>query len=334
MRYLGALVLVAFGCSEDPPDNGPAIDSHVHYYEWPGAVPPHLDVLVVVENTAAMTPHQAALATIPAATDTALFTAGATFPDVRIAVTLADGSGTLRQPATTTDKFLALPYDVRLARSTNFTGTLTDALGELMNVGTSGTAAVQPLASVKAALDANPDFARAGFLGIVMLTAGDDASTGATSDFATDLKTRKSDPLLVMVSGAHELPVTRLAAFYDQFPNRNVSVDLGSNDVAQAIGWFQYGFLRTLGLACFREPADVDAATPGKQYECDLNVYYDDDTTERVVQCATGVTSLCFELVPNLQACVEPGYAEVKFRNFPSPYVPPIRGQCVVTGPN
>jgi len=294
MRLVLIASLLATACSDDPP-SGPSIDSHVQFYEWPGYIPMSIDMLFVVENTAAMTAFQSGLATIPPLTADFFFGSSGQMPDARFAVTTADGTGTLRQPTSTTDAYVASTYDDRFTPSNNFTGTFTDALTQMMNVGTSSAAAVQPLASAKAALDAHPDFVReAGFLGIILLTAGDDASTGAVADFAADLKGRKPDTALVFISGAHDLPVTRLQSFYDQFPNRSSIVDIASTDVA-GVATFQGGLRTVIGVGCYPEPADVDAVTAGKQYDCDLNMYWADGTTEPIRQCVTGGTERCFE---------------------------------------
>ena len=158
----------------------PGVDSHVAYYDFPASIPQVLDILFVIDHTTAMAPYQTEIDGLPAGVEAALLDPTGAQADLRIAVTTVDAAGAFRQPSATTDGFLALGYDGHLARAANYTGSLADALAPLIDVGASAAITSQPLAAAKAALDAHPTFLRStAALGIVTITASDDASTGA-----------------------------------------------------------------------------------------------------------------------------------------------------------
>lgn len=329
---LPLIALLATGCAADPA-RGPGIDSHVEYYDVGATVPPALDILIVLDNTTAMAPYQTGLAALPAGIEAALRQEQTSQPDTRIAVVTADGTGAFRQPAASSDAFIALGYDVHLERTTNFTGSFADALAQLIGVGAAASSTLQPLESAKQGLDAHPEFLRNGTrLGIVTIAASDDASPGAVLDYATSLKARTPDPVRVGVSGIYAAPATRLDAFHMAFPGRASVVDIATADFANALGdLLDYISVPIGDLVCFREPADVDAATDGPQYDCDLNGYYDDDSTVAVRQCQPGSTGPCFTFTID-PLCPDAGLRRFIVRGFPTAYTPTIHGQCVVTG--
>ena len=334
MRLALALSLLAVGCAEDPPRGGPAIDSHVESYDFPPTIAPELDLLIVLDHTTAMTSHQTDLAALPAAIASVFVTAGGPDADAHIAVTTVDGTGAFRQPATATDAFLALGFDVHYERAANYTGTLTDALAQLLDVGAAASVTAQPLASAKAALDANPSFLRShAFLGVVTITASDDASSGMILAYSDGLKARKTDPTKIAVSGVYPAASTRLDSFQAQFPNRNSALDIETADFSQALGPISSLPSYVLGLPCGTEPADVDAATPGAQYECDLNAYFEDDTTLAIRQCKDdNSVAPCFSF--SVHVGCQNGTKRFDVTGFPSRWRPAVRGQCVVTGQN
>lgn len=334
MRFALVLSLLALGCTEDPPSGGPAVDSHVETYDFAPSVPPELDLLIVLDHTTAMAPHQTALAALPAGLAAALTSEDGLQPDTRIAVTTVDGAGAFRQPSTSTDAYLALGLDVHYDRAANYTGTLTDALAQLLAVGAAAAVTSQPLASAKAALDAHPSFARSqASLGIVTITASDDASSGMILDYSNGLKARKSDPTEVAVSSIYPAASTRLDSFHAQFPNRATTQDIATADYSAPLGVIE-GLLKTvLGIPCATEPADVDAATPGAQYECDLNAYFEDDTSQAIRQCKDdNSVAPCFRF--SIDVGCQDGTKRFVVTGFPTRWVPPVRGQCVVTGQN
>ena len=150
----------------------------------------------------------------------------------------------------------------------------------------------------------------------------------------TALKARKTDPLDVALSSFYPKPATRLDAFHVAFPNRATSVEIATADLSQPLGLLTSLLKTVLGYGCPLEPADVDAVTAGAQYDCDLDAYYDDGTTEPVRQCQTNMTGPCFLFTADPANCPDPRSARVSLRGFPTRWTPAVRGQCVVIGQN
>jgi hypothetical protein len=276
-----------------------------------------------------MQPYANELATIAAATEDALFADDAVQPDARIAVTTTDGSGVLRTPATASEPYLALGFDAHYNATRNFTGSLTDALGELLDVGTSATAPVRPLDAAVNALAMNPSFLREySFFGVVIISASDDASSGAVVDYATLLTNGRYDPSNVGVSGVYPQPSARLDAFFARFGPHAWTADIGAGDLSPAIASLQNGLKRILYLPCADEPSDVDPERDGAQYDCDFSADYADGTVESLPQCRADDTGRCFEFLEH--AWCDRGSKLFHVRGFPARHSPPIHGECVV----
>ena len=152
MRQRLALLVVALAaCTDDgPAGSGISGTSYVESFELPGSIPIELDVLFVLDERPEMASHQSKLGPLAAALDTVLTSNDGTLPDARVAVTTFDAASALRQPAGASEPFLTVGLDAHYERTSNFTGTLSSALGELLAAGTSGSAAT-PLAAMKTA---------------------------------------------------------------------------------------------------------------------------------------------------------------------------------------
>lgn len=331
MRVL-ALPFLLLACSDDPGGGGPNVDSHVNFFDLPGYAPPKLDVLVVVDDTTAMAPYQAQLDAVPAAAETALVGVNGSQPDVRIAVTTTAGAGTLR-PTGLSDPFIAQSFDVRYRPTTNYTGSLAAAFGPLLDVGATSTSPTKPLEAAKAALAANPTFLRdSSYFALVVMTVGDDTSSESVATYASGFKASRADSLNFLFSASYDPPATRLDAFAAELPNRAFVNDVTTTQLSDTFLFANLSVRTVLGVPCVRVPLDVDAATAGDQYECDINAYYEDDSTEVFRQCTAGMTEPCYAFEIEPLTCSEAGYGELVVRNFPSRYRPTIRGQCVVEG--
>jgi len=327
-----ALPFFLLACSDDPGPSGPAVDSHVNFFELPGSIPRGLDVLVVVDNTTAMAPYQTQLAAIPAAAQTELVGPDGSQPDFRLAVTTTDGNGALRSTGTS-DPFIAQSFDVHFRPTTNFTGSLADTLGSMLDVGAASAAATKPLEAAKAALDANPSFLRdEAYFALVVMTVGDDASSDTVANYASGFQARHTDPADVVFAASYDPPATRLDGFAALFPNRAFVEDVTTSDLAETFLLFTQLVRTVLGAPCVTVPLDVDPDTAGDQYECDINASYADDTTEVFRQCKDGTTEPCYAFEPDPVKCPDSTTAYFRIRNFPTRYHPSIRGQCVVEG--
>lgn len=332
-RPLAALLYLAGACSEAPPPSGPFVESHVDYWDIPSAPPGELDVLIVVDDTAAMASRRSQLLGLASTVDTMLFGEDGPFFDTRIAVTTAGTTGAFRQPAGAPEPFLESALDEHYNLSNTFAGTLTDALAPLLDVGAAGSAPIAPLASAKAALDSHPAFLREhAVLGVVTIASGDDASSGDPLDYASSLKIRKYDPTRVAVTAAYPIPSTRLDAFHDGFPNRSSVVDIDEPDWSGLAAIFRQLRYVTLGAACVRIPADLAPELEGLQADCVVEAIYRDDTTEILPWCSEGGTERCFEIVTDPIVCsfTEVDYGRLYIRGYPGGYSPSVRGQCVV----
>ncbi len=325
-RALAISVLCALGaCTDEPEPTGPFLTSVIRDYGFPAFIPPQLDVLVVVDNTTAMAPYASSLATLAAATEQGLFVEGTAQPDARIAVTTTDGSGSLRMPATSSESYLAVGFDAHYNATRNFTGSLTDALADLFAVGTATTSPPRPLAAVVNALG----FARAdSFLGIVMITASDDASDDHPVAYSTMVKGQRDDYGEIGLSGVYPQPSARLDAFAGRFAPKAWLTDIATGDSAKAIVSFENALKRILFLPCADEPSDVDAETEGPQYDCSFAAQYDDGTSEQLPPCRPDSAGRCFEFVEHMWC--DGGSKLFNVRGFPGHHSPQIRGQCVV----
>jgi hypothetical protein len=336
MIAITAATLAAAGACADQPERGTGsyIESHVESYDFPGSVPTDVDLLFVVDDTAAMSPYTARVKSLATSLDTALSQTGGALPNLHMAVITANAATvSFRQPAGTSDPFIYVGVDAHFDPASNVSGPFS-ALEAMLDVGTAGTAAVAPLQAAKLALDAEPAFLRDNsYLGIITVAASDDASPSAVDAYVTALKASRSDPTMVIATGAFPQPAARLDAFHASFPNRSEVVDADSADWTDVMSIYSQLVRYTLGVPCIIQPADLDALTPGGQYDCALGAYYSDGTSEALPQCSDGGPDRCFDVVPDPINCVGGNYGELEVRGYPGHYRPTIRGQCVVEGP-
>jgi hypothetical protein len=324
-------------CTEQPPRaTGSYIESHVESYDYPGSIPVELDVLIVVDDTAAMAPYTPQVKGFAADLVTVISSANeGAAPTTRIAVITANASAaSFRQPAGTTDPYISFGLDARFEPTANISGSIAETLEPMLDVGTAGTAPVAPLEAVAAALDAQPTFLRPdSYLGIITIAASDDASLGATADYAASLKARRSDPTKVLVTGVFPQPAPRLDAFHSSFPNRNTAVDVDNPDWSDLLALYAQQSRQLFGVPCITTPADLDPETPGPQYDCSLGAYYADGTSEPLPYCTDGGPTRCWAVVADPINCYYGNEQSLEVRGFPGYFRPTVRGQCVVEGP-
>ncbi len=190
--------------------------SNYETFELQANKPTPLDVLVVLDDTTAMANHLPRpgvdqLGILP------LIYNGA--PDIRVAVTTST-TGTLRKSAVAPEGFVEHRLDFGDGTlHTNYNGTLSYALGSLTNVGAASTAPNEIFASAQRAL-VTPGFVREGTgVGILVVSAADDASTGDPATFATAVQAH-GNPTMVSAIYADGDPVARIRAFADALPLR------------------------------------------------------------------------------------------------------------------
>lgn len=329
-RALWLLALCAACASDDAPSSGPDAESHVAVFEYPGGGPPQLDLLVVIDDTVAMAPYQDRMAMLPSVIEQAYLSIGDGLVDMHIAVTT---DGTLRRVPAVAGSYVAIRTDFDLARPANFTGTLLDAVTPLTSVGAANTAPYQPLAAVKRVFEENPD----GFIrdnasiGIVIISASDDASPGTPADYAQFISATREDPYEIMVSRIVVNPSPRLDELATGFMNRTSTTSLADGDLAGALTVFAQAIRTILRGNCWHV-SDIDPITPGPQYDCTFTATIRD--VPRVLPpCKLPDDQFCWSLVHSNDGCSDDGYEPLEPEIRPYHFwwfVPPLRAECVV----
>ena len=325
VRILGlAAVLVA--CTD--PQTTPGV-THVQVIDIPSYTSSAIDVLVVVDDSPAMANYVDRVTALGPALERASRTADGGPLDLHVAAITSTGN-----PLRTTSRIDgAFAVDVHApngTRTENFDGSFGYALSQLFASGSAGSGASQPFAAIRNVLAAPPpDFLRtSAYLGIVVVTAQDDASPDTPDALASFLKGVHADPANVTVAGIYPAPAPRLDQFFSQFPNRNTHVDLATGDLDHTFDLFGQLLKTTLGAACFDELADVDPATDGLQYDCALSAIREDGVETALVPCDSGLPGGCWKFVPDPVICVAPS-VRLTVRGFAETVTPHIRGACV-----
>lgn len=325
---LVSLPLLATCAANEPARDRIEGQSHVEIHELPGWGPPQIDILLVVDDTTAMEPYRARVAMLPSIIADAFPSMGDGLIDLHIGMITNDGA--LRRPHPDGQPFVAIRTELDLERVTNFQGTLEEALGRLTSIDALHAGPSTPLAAVQRVLEGDTEgFLRQNApLGIVFMTATDDASPGSVLDYAASYKAATSDPATITVTAIAAQPVPRLDELFAAFPNRNkmISIDDEYRPVFELVG----NQIRTILPGMCWRAADVDPVTPGAQYDCTVTVTIDDEPRD-LRPCQIEGDQLCWQLVPSNQGCLE----DDALRIVIPPYhfywfVPPLRVECVV----
>ena len=305
MKRLASLLLLAAACTDPEAPTGDDVTSFVERREIPLGMNAMIDVLFVIDSSPSMAAAQTKLVGDYRAMIGALATTpGGGTPDLHVGVITTDpGAGVVR------GGHLADITRFNWRIESNHTEPLADAFLARATVGASGSSETRPLEAMQRALsvDVNPTMWREdAYLAVVFLTAGDDRGTSEIAPVATWLKSLKSDPGKILVTGAFgacaENGVTataapRLAAFLDQFPNRSLSTTLCASDLSPLTALTQQLYKTSLGLACIEhvaDPARIDARL------------VDPETDETLVYpvCASPTDTRCYSLDANF-GCVD-----------------------------
>ena len=322
------ICVVLAGCMWQSADPPPLAASHVEEFEWRGIVPPKLDVVFVIDDTAAMAPYVDRTAAMLRGIER-LWADTSTYamPDLQIAV--VTDSGQLHGASQVHGAFVVDEHrrDLSGLRQRNYDGALGDALAALGAVGTSGTID-QPLQAVRSAIEANPTLVRSdAYLAIVIVSASDDGSTVDPASAAAWAKGLKADPTAIVVGGVVGASATRLASFVSQFPNRAQSVPIDAADYAPAIALLAQLYTIDFGVPCLDQPMDVDPRTPGVQLDCTVELVGEDGSVEVEPPCPG---SRCWTYRPDPMSCVTTVGGRIDVAPFSWPLTPTMRGQCVV----
>lgn len=306
--WLVGMIGCGGGAPPTPKPLGSDAVSRVLQQEVPIASSAQLDVLFVIDDSPAMAPFQAKLA--GNARELIQLLTPMFGPDLHVGVVTADpaDAARLRQTSSVAGTFITTALQSDGSVQTNVTGAVDDAFVALANVGSAGASGPQPLAMAEAALasGANPGFFRANaYLSIVVITDGDDNSTGAVADYATAFKQLKTDPNSVIVSvasgacsaGTLSAPAApRLSAFVAQFPNRSTQVAICDDSLAGLVSLDGQLLKSTLGAECI----DAPLATPT---QCEVWLEDMMTSSQRVVPPCPSSAVPCWSLVTDPQTC-------------------------------
>ncbi|HTL36013.1 MAG TPA: hypothetical protein VL326_22940 [Kofleriaceae bacterium] len=331
MRRALAVLLVIAGCLDE---SSATTDfegiAKVNVMELPASGPEMIDILFVLDNSAAIAPYLDRMATLPAAVANGYTEINDGLVNAHIAVVTS--SGWPRTGPGISDAYVAMSPEFDFTWVTNYEGTLVDRLSSLMTFDATDVAPNRTLATIAYGVDRIAGFHRENAsLGIVIVSASDDSSPDDPLDYARRLKGRFADPASIIVSRITSAPTPRLDAFTSAFPYRNKVLSFDDADYTPAIATFANLIRVLLGARCWHA-SDVDLETPGPQYDCTVTLKIRD--TERVLPpCRLPGEEFCWSVVPgDKQNCIwppepvdllMPPYRDTSF-------MPAFRAECVV----
>jgi hypothetical protein len=243
-----------------------------------------VDLLFVVDDTAAMAPHLDAVATGFRQMAAAL--RGQTGPtSFHAGFIRAGGCDTTTRGATCG---LAAPDQYARAewcqQITNLTSADDETFACLGGFGATDCGPAQPLSVAQRLLAGPALFGWEGFLRpdaylmIVVVAAEDDASPGSVVDIAARFKALKSDPGQVLASviapdacASNQAQPCRLVQFAEQFGSNGLILPISTGQLAAALTEITNSIEIDVQAPCFRNLLDSDPATPGLQATCSVD---------------------------------------------------------------
>ncbi len=219
MRTLILATALLAGCSLDRTSEVPSVQPHGSVTRtFLDGASPKVDVLFVIDSSAAMTPYEAQVRqTLQLVAQTAETRLRGPRANLHVGVLTADlaGAGAMRHTSVVDGPYMIDRYTPSVDMR-NYEGAFADTMLALTDVGTAGSSNVQPLEAIKLALG---DTQNAGFLrddaklAIVILAAEDDASAGDPADYRAFVQGLKADADDAMIAVAAPDTATRLATF-------------------------------------------------------------------------------------------------------------------------
>jgi hypothetical protein len=321
------IAALAAACVDTPPLHEPETESsHVSIRELPPSRPAKLDVLVVVDDTIAMAPHEDRMATLPALLADKLGWMTRNWVDLQVAVTSNDGQ--FHRLPGSPSSFLTDAWDFDYTRRHNFPGTLAEALTTLMTSGGARSGPNQPLESMRRALEGNSQFVRddAAFT-VIVISASDDASPLPVSDYvdwmrklAGQLDGEGWGRKPVRVIGIHAQGSPRLDEYYRLLgTNVAIATPIDNVDLGHALSLLPPIPRSLLGPPCL-EHDDLDPIAPGFQYDCVMSVFVGGEmrsvpecsASERALERSDGASQSaapappCWYVAADRQNCLQP----------------------------
>ena len=221
MRTLILFGLLAACTTNQAPDVTPPHQTGTMTYQYLDGAAPKVDVLFVIDSSAAMAPHAAKVAeTLQLVASTAEERLRGPRANLHVGVVTGDMSqgGAMRHIDQIDGPFMLDRYTPTVDQR-NYHSEFAATMMALTSVGTSGADLVQPLEAIRTALA--PNAQNAGFLrddaklAIVVLAAEDDASPGTPADYRAFVQSLKADPNDAMIAVAAPDGSARLSAFAD-----------------------------------------------------------------------------------------------------------------------
>lgn len=297
------LCLALLACTDPTPPSGPFVDSRSdNGHAWiPGALP--LDVLVVLDTSPAMDAYRPIVRReLPTLVD-ALADSYGGMPDLHLGIISADP---MLDARFLTQAYLTDAPTPFQTRRRNYGGHLREIIATSTDRASSGTTTA-PLDMAMRALRRPSGFHRPdAALAVVVVAATDDASAvdaseGAVEELAATLKRMKSDPSSLAASTITG-DAARLDAFRAQFPNRNATAAITSDDWSDAFAPLGHRLVPAIGPPCWL------VAT--SESEC---VAWTDETT--VPKCGPGVAERCWRMELEPLLCPTGSGTVTRFEN-------------------
>jgi hypothetical protein len=291
-RWMLALAAIAAGCGDGPAslvcDGGGCGTQSSWRRAHQFAVNRKVDILFVIDNTAAIAPYASVLAAGYADMAQALQTLPLSGPaSLHVGFVRAESCDTGTRAAAcglaAPDQYLRSEW---CEMTTNFPGELDGTFGCLADLGAADCTPAQPLAVALRMLTGPPAAGWEGFvrpdayLLIVVVAAADDASgtpdsPTSVSAVATAVKALKPDPAQTLVSTivpqkclAGGNPAPRLTEFVNQFGGNGLIVDLCDGQLARALDRVTSTISTSTEPWCVGNVRDTDPGTPGLQADC------------------------------------------------------------------
>lgn len=251
-----AVVLLLTGCLAE--------STTLETFEVQPTLPGPVDLLVVLDDTTAMAP--VVFPNTPPTSQIGVLSLmynGA--PDIRIAVTTTT-TGTLRTSPAVPSGYIVHRLNFEDGQmETNYSGELGTAIASLTNVGHASTAPNAALASTEAALGAGWVRDSTG-VGIFMVTASDDQSSGTTATYASAVLAPGNNTVVSVVNAT---AVPRLADFASAFPiSKFMAADAWNMSGIEIFGAL---FGSSADTYCF--PVTAAEVTAG-QFDCEMYTSY------------------------------------------------------------
>lgn len=288
---------------------------------------PQLDVLLVIDNSAASAPRQAELASLIERFGEQLALVSYGTPDLHFAVATTDSRDADRLHTNAVVDGSYLIDGVRRGdRVQNYRGTLTRAVSELANVGSSGASA-RPIEVLPRALAADASFSRRHELLIVVVAMGDDRSD---ANIEATISALRSATGHVRLFGVYPQDSPRLNALFDSFVNDSQRTTLEAGDAPTILRRIVEQVRHTsLGLQCVQfNPQRMDGG-----FACSIEQRSRDHQPQTVVApCGDGVVP-CWRILEDdlAKACGTGMRFDLDRANLPLPFeFTYAHGECLI----